>query len=171
MDVPGWFSNVSSSSLATTILSLSALSMTKMIAWPSLTNKKKSQGVNVWKKQQKGLSFFRIAGTFTCSNVPKGFCICLDQTCQTLWRKDYKNRRGERKPLLNWKDNIRFCYKTNSLFLFNVQPFIVLIRTATWMFWTSLCWSQWLVQCLVPGPEKYSKCIISQEISHYNEHK
>lgn len=40
---PGWFSNVSSSSLATTILSLSALSMTNMIACPSLRNKNRSQ--------------------------------------------------------------------------------------------------------------------------------
>lgn len=38
-DRPGWLSNVSSSSLATTILSLSALSMTNMMACPSLRNK------------------------------------------------------------------------------------------------------------------------------------
>lgn len=40
---PGWFSNVSSSSLATTILSLSALSMTNMIACPSLRNPNRSK--------------------------------------------------------------------------------------------------------------------------------
>lgn len=42
-DRPGWLSNVSSSSLATTILSLSALSMTNMMACPSLRNKNRSQ--------------------------------------------------------------------------------------------------------------------------------
>lgn len=35
---PGWFKRVSSSSLATTILSLSLLSMTKIMAWQSLYN-------------------------------------------------------------------------------------------------------------------------------------
>ena len=35
-DWPGWLRRVSSSSFATTILSLSALSITNMMAWPSL---------------------------------------------------------------------------------------------------------------------------------------
>lgn len=50
--LPGWFSNVSSSSLATTILSLSALSMTNMIAWPSLKNEEIT-GINVQIKVNK----------------------------------------------------------------------------------------------------------------------
>lgn len=84
---PGWFSNVSSSSLATTILSLSALSMTNMIACPSLKNNNGSQNTELSHKPNK------IDHTLTCSNVPTGSCTGLDQTCQRLWKKDCKDEK------------------------------------------------------------------------------
>lgn len=83
INTPGWFSNVSSSSLATTILSLSALSITNMIAWPSLQENKRKM-----KTQESRINTFLITKEgcrrFTCSSVPKGSCICLDLTCRTL---------------------------------------------------------------------------------------
>lgn len=43
---------------------------------------------------------------------------------------------------------------------FHVQQVIVLKWAGTWMPWTSLCWSRWLVQCPVPGPERKMQLIV-----------
>lgn len=96
---PGWFRRVSSSSLATTILNLSLLSMTKIMAWPSLHNIKRAKrqiigsqrneySVNKKrlqkKHQEKTPNKPDFSSNFCHCNLPLTFESCLISEIQSL---------------------------------------------------------------------------------------
>lgn len=149
MNIPGWFSNVSNSSLATTILSLSALSMTKMIAWPSLRKKKKAEEMNEWRKIASRAAAL---GQLPVIVLPKVSVSALSRHVKHCEGKTTsiggKTDMSEVK-IITEHISLTIRVKWRKLSFCNA-----LTKNPTWRSWTSLCWSQWSAQCLVPGPKR-----------------
>lgn len=150
MNIPGWFSNVSNSSLATTILSLSALSMTKMIAWPSLRKRRKQRK---WMSEEKSPVGLQHWDKLPVVVLPKVSVSALSRHVKHCERKT-TSIGEETEDLSKVKIITKHVGLTARVKWRKWLSFSnVLTKKPTWRSWTSLCWSQWLAQCLALGPK------------------